>query len=166
MVTWVVALLYGPVVCLVDLPVTLHFSACRWRPREICVGDFEVVLYDVQMQVSSRHWRWSTGWNIQWGWSRGSGLRSCHCSLSCKTGCTSSNCGDICSPFSRSKISSSCGRSNSWSWRGDCEEGCSGHYAEADGCIGEGWGPPSLSTWGQRDSRHALCSASSGKGGH
>ena len=29
------------------------------------------------------------------------------------------------------------GRSNSWSRWGDSEEGCSGHYAEADGCIGE-----------------------------
>ena len=63
---------------MVDLLVTLHFSACRWGPREICVRDFEVVLYDVQMKVSSRHWGWSTGWNTQWGWGRGYGLRSCH----------------------------------------------------------------------------------------
>ena len=27
---------------------TLHFSVCRQGPREICVGDFEVMLYNVQ----------------------------------------------------------------------------------------------------------------------
>ena len=73
---------------------TLHFSACRWGPREICVGDSKVMLYNVQTQVSSRHWRWSTGWNIQWGWGWGYGLRSSHCSLGSKTG-TCSDCGNI-----------------------------------------------------------------------
>ena len=46
------------------------------------------------------------------------------------------------------------------------KKGCSGHCAEADGCMVRGEDLPVLSTWGQRGSRHALCSASGGKGGH
>ena len=79
---------------------------------------------------------------------------------------TCSDCGNIWSPFSRSDVNGSCNKSSSWSWRGDREEGCSGHCAKADGCLGEGWGPPGLSTWGQRGSRCALCGAGSGRRGH
>ena len=36
MVTYVVTLVHCLGICLVNLPVTLHFSACWWRPWEVC----------------------------------------------------------------------------------------------------------------------------------
>ena len=66
--------------CMVDLLVTLLcISVCADEDLEKYVLETSKLCCTMfQTQVSSRHWRWSTGWNIQWGWGRGSGPRSGH----------------------------------------------------------------------------------------